>query len=428
MNETPPDSYCQKTTLPNGLRILTSAMPHTRSVALSIYVGAGSRYETPPESGISHFIEHVCFKGTRKRPTAQLISEAVDGVGGILNAATDREFTVFYAKVALPHLELALDVLVDLVQAPVFDPVEIEKERKVILEEIASIVDSPAQQADLLLDQLVWPDQPLGWDIAGTRESVEGLTREDTLGYMGRQYVPSNTVVAVAGNVDHGEMTALIGSTLGQSSKGSPGPWFPAIEAQESPRCSILNKRTEQAHITLALRGLPMDHPDRFAMDLLSILLGEGMSSRLFLELRERLGLCYDVHSYVSHFRDTGAFGVYAAVDPANGKQALSALLKELSRLGDGIPEEELNKARELAKGRMLLRMEDTRAVAGWMGGQELLTGKVNSPDEVVAKIDAVTCADLARVAGNLLQRHHLNLAVVGPYRSERPFLSLLSL
>ena len=403
-------------------------MPHTRSVAVSIYVGAGSRYETAPEAGISHFVEHLCFKGTAKRPNAQLISEAIDGVGGILNAATDREYTVYYAKVARPHLDLALDVLTDLVQSPLFDEKEIDKERKVVLEELASVADSPGQQADLLLDELLWPGQPLGWDVAGTNESVSGLTRAMVLDYVRRQYVPNNIVVAVAGNIDEDEVSEALEGTLGSLPQGAPQAWFPALNGQTEPRCSVMYKRTEQSHIALGMHALPMNHPDRYAIALLSVLVGSSMSSRLFMELRERQGLCYDVNSYVSHFLDTGSFSVYAAVDPTNAVRAVEALMAELKRLAEGVPEEELHKARELAKGRLLLRMEDTRSVSGWLGGQDILTGEIESPEEVVARLDAVTPADVARVVTNLLRREELNLAIVGPHKSTRRFLPLLDI
>jgi predicted Zn-dependent peptidase len=423
-----PETLYSKRRLSNGLRLITAPMPHTRSVTVSVYVGAGSRYETAQEAGISHFVEHLCFKGTAKRPNAQLISEAIDGVGGILNAATDREYTVYYAKVARPHLELALDVLSDLVQSPLFDAKEIEKERKVVLEELASVADSPGQQADLLLDELLWPGQPLGWDVTGTDSSVSGLTREMVLDYVRRQYVPNNMVVAVAGNIEEDEVAAALEQSLGAMTEGAPQAWFPALNGQTEPRCSVLYKRTEQTHIALGMHALPMHHPDRYAIDLLSVLFGESMSSRLFMELRERQGLCYDVNSYVSHFLDTGSFGVYAAVDPSNAVQAVGALMAELKRLAEGVPADELHKARELAKGRLLLRMEDTRSVSGWLGGQDILTGQIESPEEVVARLDAVTPDDLARVVGSLLRREELNLAVVGPHRSDRRFLPLLAI
>ncbi len=418
----------QKTTLPSGLRILTAPMPHTRSVSISIYVGAGSRYETPPEAGLSHYVEHLCFKGTERRPTPLAISEVIDGVGGILNAGTDRELTVYYCKVALPHLELALDVLVDMIRHPLFAPEEVEKERKVILEELAMLADSPSQQVDVLIDEVLWPEQPLGWDVAGSQASVQRITREMTLAYLRRQYVPNNAVVSVAGNVNHEKVVEQVGRHLGDWERGIPTGWFPAVNGQTAARTGMLYKRTEQAHLSLALRGLASQHPDRYVLDLLSVVLGEGMSSRLFQELRERRGLCYDVHSYVSHFLDAGSFSIYAGVDPGNAGETVAAMLEELVRLRDGISDEELTRAKELSKGRLLLRMEDTRSVSGWLGGQEILSGRVRTADEVVEILEAIQPTDVARVVGNLLQTDQLNLAVVGPFRSDKRFARLLRL
>lgn len=417
------------TTLDNGLRVLVAPMPHTRSVTISFYIGAGSRYETLPVAGLSHFLEHMLFKGTSRRPTAQRISEEVDGVGGVLNGATDRELTVYYVKVARPHFAMALDLLVDLLRNPLFQEEEIEKERKVVIEELASVADSPAQQADVLLDALMWPDQPLGWDVAGTPESVNALTRDSAVGYFRRQYVPNNVVVSIAGAVELDEVVLALKALTHDWQPGEPGTWSAAIDGQTEPRLKLHYKRTEQAHLSLAVGSVANNHPDRYAVDLLSAILGEGMSSRLFNELREKRGLCYDVHSYTSHYLDTGAFSVYAGVEPSAATEAVTAILAELARTRDeGIPEEELVKAKELTKGRLLLRMEDTRSVSGWLGVQELLNGRVRTVDEVVEKIEAVTTADLQRVATDMFRTEALNLAVVGPYRSDRRFRSLLKL
>lgn len=417
----------EKTTLANGLRIVTAPMPHTYSVAIAIYIGAGSRYERKQEAGLSHFVEHLCFKGSQKRPTSKDISEAIDRVGGILNGATDRELTVYYCKVAAPHLPLALDVLVDMIRSPRFDPQEMEKERRVILEELAMIADTPSQLVDLVIDQALWADQPLGWDVAGTEESVKAIARQAAFDYRAHQYVPNNMVVSVAGNFDHRRVVDQVDAFWSDCPPGSPASWSPATDGQ-GPRCALRYKKTEQAHLCLAVRGLSLQHPDRHALALLSLILGEGMSSRLFLELRERQGLVYDVHSYVSHFLDSGAFTVYAGVDPARTVDAIKVILGELVRLRDGVEEEELVKVKELAKGRLLLRLEDTRNVAGWLGGQEFLLGEVRTPDQVIQLLEAVTVQDVQRVARGLLVDDQLHMALVGPFRSDRRFVPLLKL
>ncbi len=418
----------EATTLDNGLRILTAPMPHTRSVSISFYVGAGSRYETINVAGLSHFVEHMLFKGSRKRPTAKDISESVDGVGGVLNGGTDRELTVYYVKVARPHFTLALDLLVDMLRFPIMDQTELEKERKVIIEELAMVADSPAQQADLLLDSVLWPDQPLGWDVGGTAESVSALEAGAIDRYFRQQYTPNNIVLSVAGAVEHAEVVALTRLALEEWKLGRPAAWHPAIDTPAPVPVKIHNKKTEQAHISLAVRGVPNQHPDRYAVDLLSAVLGEGMSSRLFMELRERRSLCYDIHSYTSHFLDTGAFSVYAGVDPHRAPEAITAILEQLAATRAGIPEEELRKAKELTKGRLLLRMEDTRSVSGWLGVQELLTGRVRTVDEVVECVEAVTVADLKRVAVDLFRTERLAMGIVGPFRSDKRFVPLLSL
>jgi len=349
-------------------------------------------------------------------------------VGALLNGATDRELTVFYAKVARHHFQLALDVLLDLVRNPLFDPEQLEKERQVVLEELAMVADSPQQLVELLLDATLWPDQPLGRDVAGTEESVAGLTRDVALEYLRRQYVPNNMAIAVAGNIEPQEVVDALWQLQGQWEAGRPTPWFPALDGV-GPKCALRYKGTEQAHLSLAVRGLPLNHPDRYPLALLCVILGEGMSSRLFLELREKRGLVYDVHSYVSHFLDTGAFTIYAGVDPKKAVDALQLTLSELAQLrDDGISEEELRKAKELSKGRLLLRLEDSRAVSGWVGGQEILLGEVRGVEQALAEMEAVTIGDVKRVARQLLRSDQLHLAVVGPYKSDKRFAACLKL
>jgi predicted Zn-dependent peptidase len=346
-----------------------------------------------------------------------------------MNAGTDRELTVYYAKVARPHFSRAADVLTDMVRNPLIAGEELEKERKVVIEELASIADSPPQLVDVLLDATMWPDQPLGRDVAGSEASVTALTRESTLDYMHRQYVPNNIVVAVAGAIEHDEIVSFMDGALGDWDRGVPSSWFPAVDGQDASRIAVMYKKTEQAHIEIAVHALSNQDPDRFALDLISVILGEGMSSRLFMELREKRALCYDVHSYASHYLDTGSSAVYAGVDPKKAVEATGALVEELAKMrADGVTEDELRKAKELSKGRLLLRMEDTRSVSGWLGGQEMLNGEIRSPDEVVALIEAVQVDDVKRIAAKLLDERKLTMALVGPFRSETKFARLLKL
>ena len=418
----------QRTVLDNGLPVLTSAMPHTRSVTMAIFVGTGSRHESEELAGASHFLEHLLFKGTSNWPTARELSEAVEGVGGVMNASTDREMTVFWCKVARPHFPKALSVLSDMMINPLLDPQELEKEREVVLEELRMTNDYPTNRVDLLIDEALWPEQPMGRDVGGSQESVGGITRQQIMDYMRRQYSPRNAVVTVAGAITHDEVLEELERSLRGWVPEDPIGWYPVQDGQDEPRVRVEQRRTDQAHMCVGLPGLPLTHPDRFALGLMNVVLGEGMSSRLFVELRENQGLAYDVHSSVNLFRDCGSLIVYCGVEPKKSQRAISAILEQLGGLREGVPDQEVEKARELSKGRMLLRMEDSRAVAMWMGAQETLAGHVRTVDEVVECLDAVTAEDISRVAADLITGEKLNLAVVGPYRSERRFRNLLKL
>lgn len=415
----------QKSLLPNGLSIITSTMPHTRSVCLSVFIGTGSRYEKEEEAGVSHFLEHLCFKGTQQRSTSKEISEAIEGVGGVLNGGTDKELTAYWCKVARPHFSLALDVVADMLRYSRFDPQDIERERQIIIEEINMSRDSPQYRVNLLIDELVWLHQTLGRDVAGNKESVATLSRQKIVDYFAHQYLPNNAVVSIAGDISHEEVVASLNEVFSDWTKGIPQLWYPTEDDQGAPRIVVEPRDTEQAHLCLAVRGLSAKHPDRFVVDLLSVLLGEGMSSRLFINLREKQGLAYDIHSYVSHFLDSGSVTIYAGVEPKHIELAVEAILKELCQLREEIPEVELHKVKELCKGRLLLRMEDTRNVASWLGAQELLLGHILSVDEILSIIDATKASDLQRVAHELLLTQKLSLAIVGPVE-KKDFEALL--
>ena len=418
----------KKTTLDNGLRLITAVMPHTRSVSISFFIGTGSRYETDSQAGISHFVEHLCFKGTEKRPTAMEICTAIEGVGGMFNAGTDKELTVYWCKVAQPHFAIALDVLSDMLLDSRFKLEDIEKERQVIIEEINMCMDSPSQRVAMLIDELLWPGHPLGRDIAGSKESVSAISRDTLLHYSANQYQPGNTVVAIAGDIRQQDVITAVGQTLGGWTGSQHRLDYSAYKEQPGRRIRIETRDTEQVQLCLALPGLPLLHPRRFTLDLLNVVLGEGMSSRLFTEIRDKLGLAYSIHSGVDHFLDTGAFAISAGVETKSFKVAVRAILKELSRLKEIIPESELVKAKEMSKGRLLLRMEDSRSVVGWTGGQEILAGRIRSVDQVISIIDAITAEELRQLAEELLVGEKLRLAVVGPVQQDEALEELLQL
>ena len=418
----------EKVTLDNGLRLITATMPHTRSVSINFFIGTGSRYESDEQAGISHFIEHVCFKGTEKYPTSTDISSVIEGVGGMLNAGTDKELTIYWCKVAQPHFLSALDVLADILLNSKFDPAEIEKERQVIIEEINMSLDSPGQRVSMLIDEIVWPGHPLGRDIAGSKETVMAITREMMLDYLAGQYQPENVVLAIAGAINHQEtIDAVNKATAGWIKKRPPAQYSP-YQSQTGRRVLIEKRDTEQTQLCLALPGLSMVHPERFKLDLLNIILGEGMSSRLFTEIRDKLGLAYSIQSYAEHFLDTGVMAIPAGVDNKNLAVAVKAILNELARLKEKIPEAEIKKAKELFKGRILLRMEDSRSVAGWTGSQEILMGEILTVDEVIAIVDAITAGELKKLAEELLKGEGLRLAAVGPIDPEGPWEDLLKI
>lgn len=406
----------QKTVLDNGLRIITETMPYTRSASICIFLGVGSRYESEAQAGISHFVEHVLFRGTEQRPTSRDISEAIEGVGGVLNGGTDRETTVYWCKVPRPHFRLALDVLADMLLNARFMPEDIEKERQVIAEEINMSYDAPSSRVGLLIDSLTWPGHPLGRDIAGTKESVSAIKKKDLLGYVKKRYLPSTTVVSIAGSVERDEAVEAVKSCLGDWTSPRQRPRFSPYKAHPAKRLAVEKRDIEQAHLCLALPGLSFVHPQRFTLDLLNVVLGEGMSSRLFHEVRDQLGLAYSIQSSVEHLADTGSLVVYAGVEPGRLAEALSAIIKELERLTlEPVSRNELVKAKEMAKGQLLLRLEDSRATAGWEGGQEVLTGRILTLDDVVAILDAITAADIKKLARKLIIKKELRLAVVGP-------------
>jgi predicted Zn-dependent peptidase len=404
-----------KAVLDNGLRVITSAMPHSRSVCIVVLVGAGSCYESDEEAGISHFAEHLFFKGTQRRPTSKEISQDIEGVGGIINAGTDKEVTVYWCKVASPHFSIALDVLSDLLLNSRFGAADIEKERQVIIDEINMSMDVPELRVNTLIDELLWPNQPLGRQVTGYKKTVSSLTREQLLNYVARRYVPNNTVLSIAGNIQHDEAMAQIEPLFEKWAAGQVSTGYVSDDEQTETRLRIEPKDIEQAHLCLAVHGFSHFHPQRFTIDLFNTVLGGGMSSRLFIEIRERRGLAYDIHSYAEHFLHSGSLVIYAGVEPEKTDIALAAIIQELSKAKQEIAASEVTRAKELSKGRLYLRFEDSQNVASWYGSQEILLHQILDVDDVISIVDAITVDELQQVARDVLTDKGLNLAITGP-------------
>ncbi len=416
-----------KTVFDNGLILLTVPVPYVRSVAISVFVGVGSRYEPDEDAGVCHLIEHMLFKGSSRWPTARAISEAIEGIGGVMNASTGRETTLYWVKIAQPYEHVALELLADMLMHPIMDPEEFAKEQRVVIEEINMLYDSPESLAQMTINNLVWPAHPLGRDISGTRESVRNLTRDKLLAYMEEFYGPPCVVISIAGAIDPEQTRAQI-EELFHNWRQVPGR--SPLPYQNTPHADarVVFKDTEQAHICLGFPGLSRNHPDRFVLTLANTILGDGMSSRLFQEIRERQALAYSVDSYVSFLRDTGMLGIYAGVDPSRAEPALEAIIRELRRLREEtVSNEELQRAKEFNKGRLLLQMENTSAIASWYGRQEILPGEVLSVDEAIAMMESATPEDIQRVMQFLLAGEHFNIAVVGPFEQEDRFKQFLS-
>jgi predicted Zn-dependent peptidase len=408
------------TVLANGLRILTVTMPHLQSVSLGFFLGVGSRYESAAMAGASHFVEHMLFKGTERRPTAQAIADAIEGRGGVFNAGTGVESTLYWAKVAAPHLLEALDVLSDMLLHATFDPTEMEKERAVIGEEIRYSLDTPDSLAQILVNELQWPGHPLGRDVAGTTESVAGISRESLLSHVADCYRPGQTVLALAGQVGHEQVVSWANSHLAEWQPGPPVLWEPAPPNHHGPCVHVEHKDTEQAHLSFSFAGLSRSDPDRFVVRLLNVLLGEGMRSRLFQEVRERLGLAYTVASYASTLQDTGALGIYAGVAADRVEEAIRAMLGQLDRLRqEQVAEEEREATLEFTRGRLALSLEDSFTTAAWYARQQLHGPEVLTPREAVAQFEAVQPTDIQRLARTLFQEERLNLVIVGPFAQD---------
>ena len=410
----------QRTKLAEGPRVISARLPGSRSVSIAAYVLAGSRVESAEQAGVAHFMEHLTFKGTAGYPSSRAISEAVEGVGGSANAATDRESTVYWARVPRREASTAMAVLGQLIVHPTLDDADIDQERTVIVEEIRSYFDDPSEYAQMLIQQALFGEGPLGREICGDEAGIRSLPTTAIRDFWRLMYRPANTVVAIAGDLEHEEAVELAAAAFGTGNGALPGfeaaPVLPA-----GPRVLTGKRDTSQAQLAIAVPALRRDHPDAWTLAVLNGVLGDGMSSRLFLGVREEKGLAYDVSSGIVEYADSGALEISAGVDPDQLPAAIEAILAELVRMADDpIPDEELAKAKAYLSGGLELRMDDTRHLASWIGGQEALHDRVFTLDEALESVEAVRSADVTRLAGELFRDEALRMAVVAPARHLR--------
>lgn len=422
----------QKIVLPNSLRVLSVHLPESQTATVLVLVRTGSRFEIKQKNGISHFLEHMLFKGTTKRPSKKEIAELMDSVGASFNAFTSKEYTGYYVKVATQHINLALDVVSDIFINSTIDPKEVEKERRVILEELKMREDLPMVKLAEALDEALYGDQPIGWRVGGTKESVSNITRNDIVDYYKLHYVAPSTTVCFVGPFDHKESLEKVRSYFdGVRSEASAPDASPTITHQKEPTLLSKIKSTDQTHCAIGFRAFGVQHQDRFALELLSIILGGGMSSRLFQRVREEEGLAYHVHSECDFGSDAGSMTIKAGVAHDKVGYAIEAIINELRAVKEGgIIQEELKKGKDQIKGQMALSLESSSDWASFYGEQEVVQNKVFTPQEILQRIDKVTLEDVTRVARDIISNDRINVALVGPVgkRLEKGFLKLLKI
>ncbi|PJC37495.1 hypothetical protein CO046_00260 [Candidatus Peregrinibacteria bacterium CG_4_9_14_0_2_um_filter_53_11] len=417
----------KKTTLPNGLRIITKKLSSTQSATVLVLVGAGSRYESKRLNGISHFLEHMFFKGAEKFKSAKEVSEAIDMIGGDFNAFTGKEYVGYYVKVAAQHTKTALDVIADMLLHSRFDTTEIDKERGVIMEEYNMYQDTPMYQVGWDFERLIYGDQPMGWDQVGSKELIKTVTREDFIAYQGALYTPENIVVSVAGNIDHDEVVGIIEKLFHFDDRKKAYEASPLEINEDQKRVFLQHKRTEQTHVVVGFPAYPEDHKDHYVEKVLAVVLGGNMSSRMFLSVREAQGLCYYISTSTDDYMDTGIISTRAGVDVKRSHLAVEAICAEYAKIkGELIPEAELYKAKEYLKGKLVLRLEDSEEYAHLIGKQELLYKDIHGPEKIMEEIDAVTAEDIKRVTEDLFDEDKLRLAVIGPYEETAEFEKVL--
>jgi predicted Zn-dependent peptidase len=417
----------KQTTLPNGLRILTQKLESTKAVTVLILVKAGSRCETREIRGISHFLEHMFFKGGEKYPDTKAVSETIDGIGGEFNAFTGKEYVGYYVKVANQHRSVAMDVLSDMLMTAKHDPVEIDKERGVIMEEYNMYQDTPMYQVGWDFEKLLFGDQPLGWDQIGLKEVINNVTREEFLAYQAELYRSDNMVITVAGNVDHEEIVAEVEKLFPMEKGTTEFKWAELENKDEGERVILQKKKTEQGHVVVGFPAYEEQHADHFVVKLLAIVLGGNMSSRMFLGVREAKGLAYYIQSSTDDYVDTGVVSTRAGVNLDKVEQAVEAIVFEYKKIRDEvIPEAELQKAKDYLKGKMVLKLEDCEEVAHLLAKYAVLYNEPMTQEDIEKAVDAVTVEDIHRVAQDLFKDDRMYMAGIGPWEDKERFAKLL--
>ena len=419
----------KKFKLQNGLRVVIIPMPSLESATVTAWVRVGSRYESDRIAGISHFLEHMAFKGGKKYKSAREVSELVDSFGGEFNAGTHKHWTNFYVRARSENMEEAFDVLSDMLLAPLLKPADIERERGVIIEEIGMYEDTPIAKIGEIFEEVIHGKTDLGRDVIGTKETVLKINRQDFVEYRDKHYNSGNMLITISGGITESKAKLLAEKYFGGLKKGNKTSHSKFAATQKKPQALLKFKKTDQAHLILGFGGSGFGHKDRFIEFVLMTILGSGMSCRLFTEVREKRGLAYSIHGDIDKYIDTGYVSAYAGVAPAKVDEAIKVILGEFYKMtggNHGISEQELNRAKEYIKGRTSLSLENTSSVNGFFGVRELLIEKIETPDQIFSEIDKVTVEDVSRLAKGLFRREKLNLAVIGPYKSQARFEKLL--
>ena len=413
--------------LDGGLRVVIETLPHTHSVSISCTVCVGSGHEDDAQSGMAHFIEHLLFKGTPRRPNPKILIETIEGVGGMIDAYTNVESTVYSVKVANIHLARAIDVLADMLQHPNMSAIDVEKERRVILEEIRTTADSPAELVHLLADTALWGEQPLGRDIAGSEATVGGFNRDALYAFYQHAYTRANLVISVAGNIDSADVLRLIGEAFVDMPAGTPAVILPTKPAQIGPKVALQHDDSEQVHFCISMLGLGMDDPDRRAMLVFDAVVGGNSTSRLFQEIREKRGLAYSVYAYAQQFAGSGQIGFYAGCNPSKAIEVVEIIREVLADVAsNGMSHEEIERAKGAVRGSLVLSQEDSGSRMSRIGKNEIVYGHIMGFDEILKAISAVNSTDIKEIANDFLTKTP-TLALVGPFKSESKFEKVLS-